>query len=86
MTDDSIFTHEERAIADALREGEDLETIAADRGYDVEVVERARERIRQKTRRALATLAQSPDLEAALADLPAERRADLRDRIADRED
>jgi len=70
----SIFSHGEREIAAMLRAGSSVEEIAAERDDPVPVVEKAVDRIREKSRRALATLLQSPDTEAVLADLdPAER-------------
>lgn len=70
---DSILSHEERAIARRLREDPDAtpESIADARDAEVASVERSIRRIREKTDRAVATLAQSPFLEEATADLEA---------------
>jgi len=70
----SILSHGEREIAAMLREGRSIEAIADARDESTPVVEKARDRIRAKTERALATLLQSPDTETVVADLdPAER-------------
>jgi hypothetical protein len=74
----SIFSHEERAIAAALAEGTDPVTIAKNRDSSVEAVEASVERIREKTDRAFATLAQSPFTADLADDLDPERRAELR--------
>jgi len=68
---DAIFSHEEAAIADLLREDPDLsaEAIAEARDADPATVERSIRRIREKTDRAVATLARSPFLAEAAADL-----------------
>jgi DNA-binding MarR family transcriptional regulator len=77
---DSIFSHEERAIAALLRDdpGRSVEGIAEARDADPAVVEKSIDRIREKTDRAAATLAQSPHLDDALAGLTTEERERLR--------
>lgn len=77
----SVFSHEERVVAERLREGDSVADVAADRGMDEETVERTVERVRTKTARALATLQQSPFTEDAAAALDAEERDALRDRL-----
>lgn len=77
----SILSHGEREIAAMLREGRSIETIADERDDPPAVVEKARDRIRQKTDRALVTLLQSPDTEVATADLDPDERAELRTRL-----
>lgn len=57
---DTILSHEERTVARALAEGRSVEAVAEDRGVGPADVERTVERIREKTGRALATLAASP--------------------------
>lgn len=57
---DSILSTGEREVADLVAEGLDAEAIAAERGVPLEQVELSIERIREKTRRAFATLAASP--------------------------
>lgn len=81
--DPSVFSHGEREIAAMLREGQSVEAIADTRDDPVEVVEKARDRIHEKTERALATLLQSPDVETVAADLDASKRATLRERLGD---
>lgn len=70
----SILSTGEREVARLLREGHDVEAIAEERGVDVDQVEKARDRIREKTDRALATLAQSPFAAEAAASLDDETR------------
>jgi DNA-binding NarL/FixJ family response regulator len=79
----SILSHEERAVARALAAGEDAASVAGARGTDPETVERAAERVREKTERALATLAESPFVAEALADLDPETRAAVRAALED---
>lgn len=74
----SIFSHEERAVAAALAEGTDPVTIADERDASVAQVEASVERIREKTERAFATLAQSPFSADLARELDPERRAELR--------
>ena len=79
MSDElSIFSHEERAVAAALAAGTDPVTIAEERDSSVEQVEASVERIREKTERAFATLAQSPFTADLAGDLDPERRTELR--------
>ena len=80
MPDDepSILSHEERAVAAALDAGTDPVTIADERDSSIEAVEAAVDRIREKTERAFATLAESPFTGDLAADLDPERRAALR--------
>lgn len=77
----SVFSHEERAVAARLREGDDVATIAEDRGMSAATVERTVERIREKTARAAATLLDSPFTDAVVADLDDDERAELRDAL-----
>jgi hypothetical protein len=74
----SILSHGEREIAAMLRAGRSVEEIAAERDDPVPVVEKAVDRIREKTRRALVTLLQSPHTGAVAADLDPEERSGLR--------
>ena len=74
----SVLSHGEREIAAALRAGRSVETIAADRDDTPEAVEKAVDRIQEKTDRALATLFQSPFADRAIDDLD----GPARDRLA----
>ena len=65
----SILSTGERAVAEGLRDGLDAEEIARQRDEPVEAVENSVRRVREKTDRALATLAESPFLSEAAADL-----------------
>jgi len=65
----SILSTGERAVAEGLRDGLDAEEIARQREEPVEAVENSVRRVREKTDRALATLAESPFLTEAAADL-----------------
>jgi hypothetical protein len=68
MPPSSILSHEERTVAEALAAGDDHETIAAAHDLDPATVARTETRIRQKTERALATLAESPFTGAVAAE------------------
>lgn len=81
----SILSHGEREIAALRRAGHSVEEIATERGDSPAVVEKALDRIDTKTRRALATLLQSPVTDTAVTDLDPEERAELRDRLATEE-
>lgn len=71
----SILSTGEREVAEQVAEGRDAEAIAAERGVALEQVELSIERVREKTRRAYATLAASPFAaeEAAALDDPTRR-------------
>lgn len=77
----SILSTGERAVAEALRDGLDAEEIARRRGEPVETVEKAVRRVREKTDRALATLAESPFVAEAAADLDDAAREDLLEKL-----
>lgn len=79
----SILSHGERAVASALREGRSVAEIAAERDEPPETVEKSVQRIREKTDRALGTLAQSPFTAEAARDLPEQSRARLREALVD---
>jgi DNA-binding NarL/FixJ family response regulator len=81
MDEQSIFSHGEREVAALLRDGYSIEEIADARDEPSVAVEKARARIRTKTHRALTTLLQSPDTEAALAAVDPADRDRFRDRI-----
>lgn len=88
-TDDaprSILSHEEQRVAEGLAAGLDPAEIAVERDADPAVVERAVERIREKTDRALATLADSPFTGEAVAALDPGTRRSLRAALADGDD
>ena len=79
MSDEpSILSHEERAVADALAAGTDPVTIADERDSSIAEIEASVERIREKTERAFATLAESPFTEDLAGDLDPDRREALR--------
>jgi len=78
---ESILSHGERDVAGYLREGADPEEIADARGVPPESVHKAVDRIESKTRRAFATLAESPFTGDAARDLDAETREVLRDAL-----
>lgn len=74
----SILSHGERDVAGYLREGTtDPATIAEERGVDEESVRKSIDRIEGKTRRALATLEESPFTEEIAAEWGDERREAL---------
>ena len=84
MTDEpSILSHEERAIAAALAAGTDPVTIADERESSVTEIEAAVDRIREKTERAFATLAESPFTSDLADDLDPDRRTALRTALDD---
>lgn len=56
----SILSTGEREVARRLADGDSLEEIAEARDDSVETVEKHVDRIREKTERAFATLAESP--------------------------
>ncbi|MFB6084515.1 MAG: hypothetical protein ABEJ94_09745 [Halorientalis sp.] len=76
--DASILSHGEREVAAMLEEDHSVEEIAAERDESVESVEKAIDRIREKTDRALATLIASPFTDRAAADLDPATRDRLR--------
>jgi len=77
--DASILGHGEREIAAMLAAGHSVEEIATEREESAESVEKAIDRIREKTDRALATLLASPFTDRAAADLD----PTARDRLLD---
>lgn len=77
----SVLSHGEREVASLVAAGHSVEEVAEARGEPVEAVEKAVDRIHQKTERALATLLQSPFTADAAADLDPETRAGLRARL-----
>ena len=79
----SILSHGERAVARRRREGQSPAEIADARDTSVEAVEKAVDRIEQKTRRAVATLLQSPDTETVLAALEEGELASIREQLPD---
>lgn len=75
---ESILSHGERDVAGYLREGTtDPATIAEERGVAEEAVRKSIDRIEGKTRRALATLEESPFAGEVAAEWEAERREAL---------
>ena len=84
MSDEpSILSHEERAVAAALAAGTDPVTIADERDSSIEEIEASVERIREKTERAFATLAESPFTGDLATDLDPDRREALRTALDD---
>lgn len=71
---ESILSTGEREVAALLAEGMEPEAIAAERDVSAEQVDLAIERIRDKTRRAYATLADSPIAAEVAANLDLETR------------
>ena len=75
---ESILSHGEADVAGYLREGEtDPAAIADSRGVPEEAVRKSIDRIRGKTRRALATLVESPFTEEVAGELDPEEREAL---------
>lgn len=66
---ESILSHGERDVAGYLRDGATPAEIAAERDVPEEAVRKSIDRVREKTRRALATLAESPFVEDAAREL-----------------
>jgi len=66
----SILSSGERDVANRLADGESVEEIAAAREQSVETVEKHVGRIREKTERAFATLAESPFTDEVAAAQP----------------
>lgn len=64
-------------MAGHLRRGEDIRGIADARGSSEEAVELAIDRIREKTRRAIVTLAQSPFLAECARELDRDTRQEI---------
>ena len=79
--DDSILSTGERRVAELLREGSSVEEIAERRGENPEVVRKAVDRVREKTGRAYATLAESPFTAEVATDLDDETRQRLMDAL-----
>lgn len=77
----SVLSHGEREVAARHADGESVEDIARARDEPVEAVEKALDRIRGKTDRALVTLLQSPFTAEVAADLDPESRDRLRARL-----
>lgn len=71
---DSILSTGERRVAELVADGHDVQTVAERRGESVEATEKAIARIREKTDRAFATLAESPFAVEAAAELSPEQR------------
>ena len=78
----SILSHEEGRVAEGLAAGRRPAELAETREGDPAAVERAVERIREKTDRALATLAVSPFVAEAAASLPPATQRSLRAALA----
>lgn len=74
----SVLSHGEREIAALLRDGHSVEDIATARDATTTEVEKAIDRIHEKTSKAVVTLLQSPYTADAVADLDADARASLR--------
>ena len=78
----SILSRGERDVARRLRAGESVAAIADARRSSTESVEKAIDRVREKTERALITLAESPFSVELLADLDPERKRTLQAALA----
>lgn len=70
----SILSRGERDVARRLRDGQSVTEIADARDTSAESVEKAIDRVREKTERALITLAESPFSAEFAADLDPKRR------------
>lgn len=79
----SILSHGEREVAALLAEGRSIEAIADERGESLAAVEKAADRVREKTDRAVATLLESPFASDAVADLDADERDALADLLTE---
>ncbi len=79
--DSSILSHGEREVAAMLDDGHSVEDIATARDESVESIEKAIDRIHEKTDRALATLLSSPFTDRAAADLDPTARDRLRSEL-----
>jgi DNA-binding NarL/FixJ family response regulator len=79
--DSSILSHGEREVAAMLDDGHSADEIATARDESVESIEKAIDRIREKTDRALATLLASPFTDRAAADLDPAARKRLRSEL-----
>jgi hypothetical protein len=77
----SILSRGERDVANRLGEGRTTAEIADARDTSDESVAKAIDRIREKTGRALTTLAESPFTADLAADLDPETRSELRDAL-----
>ena len=79
MAPESILSHGEQDVAGYLRDhpDADLAAIAERRGTSEEAVRKAIDRIEAKTRRAFATLSQSPFVEEAAREIDPELRREL---------
>lgn len=75
---ESILSTGERRVAELLAAGHEVEAVADRRGESVDATEKAVDRVREKTDRALATLLESPFTAEAAADLTPEQRDRLR--------
>lgn len=79
----SILSRGERDVAEQLRDGRSVEEIAKARNTSAAGIEKAIDRVREKTERALTTLVESPFTTDVAADLDPETRRALRDALAD---
>jgi len=77
----SILSHGERDVARRLRDGQTTSEIADARDTPTDGIEKAIDRVREKTERALTTLAESPFTTDLVADLDPETRRELRDAL-----
>lgn len=73
----SILSHGEQDVAGHLKANADIREIADARGTSEAEVEQAVDRIEEKTRRAFATLLQSPFLQDCAVDLTPQQRQTL---------
>lgn len=79
----SILSHGERDVARRLRDGQTTKEIAAARDASTDGIEKAIDRVREKTERALTTLAESPFTTDLVADLDPETRRELRNALGE---
>jgi DNA-binding NarL/FixJ family response regulator len=81
----SVLSHGEREIAALVRDGHSVDDIATTRDATTTEVEKALDRIHEKTTKAVATLLQSPYTADAVTELDADARASLRSALDSRD-
>lgn len=77
----SILSHGESTVAAMLADGMQPEEIAAERDVSPEEMEKSIDRIREKTERAVTTLAESPFTAEVASEMNDETRADVLDAL-----
>lgn len=77
----SILSHGESTVAAMLADGMQPEEIAAERDVSPEEMEKSIDRIREKTERAVTTLAESPFTAEVASEMNDETREDVLDAL-----